>query len=95
MKTTNSSSSAKKNMRKTQIFLRDDQYQALQKMILLTGKKLGVLIREGIDFRIQADQKKKLWKENLLKLSGSLPEDESKEMKQDIQKLRKGWKNRF
>ena len=80
-------------MHKTQVFIRDDQYDALQEIIAITGKKQSTLIREGIDLFIRKTTQKQLWKEKLMTLSGSLTEEEASEMKDDIKKSRESWKN--
>jgi Arc/MetJ-type ribon-helix-helix transcriptional regulator len=81
-------------MHKTQVFIRDDQYDALQEIIALTGEKQSALIREGIDLFIRKITQEQRWKEKLMALSGALTEEEANEMKADIQKSREGWKNR-
>ncbi len=81
-------------MHKTQVFIRDDQYEVLQTLAGLTNKKQSVLIREGIDLIINNLQKKQLWKERLMALSGSLSDQEAEEMKVDIQHSRESWKTR-
>ena len=81
-------------MHKTQVFIRDDQYDALQEIIAITGEKQSTLIREGIDLFIRKTTQKQLWKEKLMTLSGSLTEEEANEMKDDIKKSRESWKNR-
>ncbi len=81
-------------MHKTQVFIRDDQYEILQTLAGLTNKKQSALIREGIDLIIQNLQKKQLWKEKLMALSGTLSEQEAEEMKADIQHSRESWKAR-
>jgi Arc/MetJ-type ribon-helix-helix transcriptional regulator len=81
-------------MHKTQVFIRDDQYDALQEIIALTGEKQSALIREGIDLFIRKITQEQRWKEKLMALSGSLTEEEANEMKADIQKSRESWKNR-
>jgi Arc/MetJ-type ribon-helix-helix transcriptional regulator len=81
-------------MHKTQVFIRDDQYDALQEIIALTGEKQSALIREGIDLFIRKITQEQRWKEKLMALSGALTEEEANEMKNDIKKSREGWKNR-
>ena len=81
-------------MHKTQVFIRDDQYDALQEIIAITGEKQSTLIREGIDLLLRKTTQKQLWKEKLMTLSGSLTEEEANEMKNDIKKSRESWKNR-
>ena len=55
-------------MHKTQVFIRDDQYEILQTLAQVSGKKQSALIREGIDLIIKQIQKKQLWKERLMAL---------------------------
>ncbi len=81
-------------MHKTQVFIRDDQYKVLQTLAGLTNKKQSALIREGIDLIISSLQKKQLWKEKLMALSGALSDQEAEEMKADIQQSRASWKSR-
>lgn len=81
-------------MHKTQVFIRDDQYEGLQTLAGLTNKKQSVLIREGIDLIINKLQKKQLWKEKLMTLSGTLSNQDAEEMKADIQQSRDSWKSR-
>ena len=81
-------------MHKTQLFIRDDQYQMLQNLASVTGKKQSALIREGIDLYIKNLQKKQLWKEKIMSLSGLLSDEEGEEMKTDIHSSRASWKKR-
>ena len=95
MISTFSLSSAVRNMHKTQVFIRDDQYEVLQSLILVTGKKQSALIREGIDLIIKSLQKKQAWKEKMMSLSGSISYEEAEEMKEDIKQSRESWKTRY
>lgn len=81
-------------MHKTQVFIRDDQYEVLQDLIQVTGKKQSALIREGIDLIIKNIQQKQTWKEKTMSLSGSISYEEAEEMKTDIKQSRESWKNR-
>lgn len=82
-------------MHKTQVFIRNDQYEALQKLIFATGKKQSALIRESIDLFINRAEKKQFWKEKLMSLPGSISDKEAEEMKADIKTSRENWKNRY
>jgi tripartite-type tricarboxylate transporter receptor subunit TctC len=88
-------SSAVRNMHKTQVFIRDDQYKILQSLMLVTGKKQSALIREGIDLIIKNLHKKQAWKEKMMSLSGSISYKEAEEMKVDIKDSRESWKARY
>lgn len=82
-------------MHKTQVFIRDDQYEALKRLISTTGKKQSALIRESIDIYLKKAKKDNQWKQNILDISGSLSEEEADEMKQDMTSFRSSWKNRI
>lgn len=82
-------------MHRTQVFIRNDQKEALSRLAQLTGRKQSDCIREGIDLYIQHSKKTQAWKTNLMQLAGCLSDDEGADMLHVAQQSRAGWNNRI
>lgn len=58
-------------MRRTQVFLRDDQKQSLRSIASRTGRKQSDLIRRGVDIMIEREQNRVHdWKQALRNTKG-------------------------
>lgn len=82
-------------MHKTQVFIRRDQYDALQKLVFASGEKQSALIRESIDLLLKKAEKRQLWKERLMSLSGSISDEDAEEMQINIKNAREAWRKRY